>query len=159
MSNTLCPLSLFPYTVSDNVFVSGAMFTRGLHVRNVFATERYIQIVVERGKSEGSQDNCFASPVFQWGPQLGRNSQKTMVHGPWNNCMMKAMVPTQQRHQVLLLKATFVFFFLITACAPWLKLLTMTDSSACFVYDYGVNSCKLYKYLGIQIISSNPNKS
>lgn len=111
-----CPICfalclLFPYTVSDNVFVSGAMSTRGLHVRNVFATERYIQSVVERGKSERSQDNCFASPVFQWDPHLGRNSQKTMVRGPWNNCAMKAVVPTQWETSSPSVESSLCFLF------------------------------------------------
>lgn len=66
---------LFPYSVSDNVFVSGATFTRGLHVRTVFATERYSQsVIVECGESDGRLRDCFASPVFQWGPQPERNS-------------------------------------------------------------------------------------
>lgn len=67
---------LFPYSVSDNAFVSGAMFTRGPHGRTVFTTERYIQSVVKCGESDGRFHDCFVSPVFQWGPQLGRNSLK-----------------------------------------------------------------------------------
>lgn len=66
---------LFPYSVSDNVFVSGAAFTRGLHVRTMFTTERYSQnVIVECGESDGRLRDCFASPVFQWGTQPGRNS-------------------------------------------------------------------------------------
>lgn len=66
---------LFPYSVSDNVFVSGATFTRGLQVRTVFTTERYSQsVIVECGESDGRLRDCFASPVFQWGPQPERNS-------------------------------------------------------------------------------------
>lgn len=56
---------LFPYSVFDDVFVSGAMFTRGLHVRTVFTTERYSQsVIVECEGSDGRLRDCFASPVF-----------------------------------------------------------------------------------------------
>lgn len=40
----------------------------------------------------------------------GGIAKGTMAQRPWNNCMMKGMVSTPQRHQVLLLKVAFVFF-------------------------------------------------
>lgn len=40
-------------------------------------------------------------------------AKRTMAQRPWKNCMMKGMVSTPQRHQVLLLKVAFVFFFLL----------------------------------------------
>lgn len=74
---------LLPYSVSDNVFVSGAAFARGLHVRTVFTTERCSQsVIVECGESDGKLRECFASPVFQWGPQPERNRQRTMAQRP-----------------------------------------------------------------------------
>lgn len=66
---------LFPYTVSNNVFASGATFAQALPVRTVFTTERYSQsVIVECGESDGRLRDCFASPVFQRGPQSERNS-------------------------------------------------------------------------------------
>lgn len=66
---------LLPYSVSNNVFVSGATLARGLHVRTVFTTERCSQsVIVECGESDGRLRDCFASPVFQWGSQTERNS-------------------------------------------------------------------------------------
>ncbi len=74
-----------------------------------------------------------------------------MAQRPWNNCAMKGMVPTLQRHQVLLLKVAFVFSFHDCKCSL-AKRTTMTDSYGCIVvlYDYGVNRYILNKYLGMQ---------
>lgn len=58
---------LFPYPVSNNAFVSGAMFTRGLCGRTVFTSEKYIQSVVKCGERDGRLHDCSISPVFQWG--------------------------------------------------------------------------------------------
>lgn len=86
---------LLPYSASDNVFVSGATFAQGLNVRTVFTTERCSQsVIVERGESDGMLHDCFASPVFQWGPQPERDCQRTMAERPWSNCTMKGMVST-----------------------------------------------------------------
>lgn len=38
-------------------------------------------------------------------------AKKTMAQRPWDNCMMKGMVSTPQRRQVLLLKVAFVFSY------------------------------------------------
>lgn len=44
-------------------------------MRTVFTTERYSQSgIVECGESDGRLRDCFASPVFQWGPRPERNS-------------------------------------------------------------------------------------
>lgn len=68
---------LFPHSVSNNVFVSGATFTQGLAVRTLFTTERYSHTsIVECGESDGRWRDCFASPVFQWGPQAERAGMK-----------------------------------------------------------------------------------
>lgn len=72
----------------------------------------------------------------------GGIAKGTMAQRPWNNCMMKGMVSTPQRHQVLLLKVAFVFFLLITVCAPGLKLLTMKDSYGCIVVLYNNFWCQ-----------------
>lgn len=55
-----CPIRfalclLFPYAVSDNVFVSGATFTRGLHVCNVFTTERHNQVLLNVERVKGGR--------------------------------------------------------------------------------------------------------
>lgn len=39
-------------------------------------------------------------------------AKRIMAQRPWNNCVMKGMVSTPQRQQVLLLKVAIVFFFL-----------------------------------------------
>lgn len=66
---------LFPYSVSNNVFVSGATFAQALLVSTVFTTERHSQsVIVECGESDGRLRDCFASPVFQWGLQPERDS-------------------------------------------------------------------------------------
>lgn len=68
---------LFPYSVSDNVFVSGTTFTVSLCARTVFIIERYRwSVIVKCGESGGSLRDCFASPVFQRGPQPERISWK-----------------------------------------------------------------------------------
>lgn len=84
---------LFPYSVSDNVFASGATLTRGLHVKTLLATERCIQSVAECGKSHRRLQDCFGSPVFQCGSTItGGITKRTMAPQPWNNCMMKGML-------------------------------------------------------------------
>ena len=66
---------LFPYYASDNVFVSGATFALGLRVGTEFTIERYEQgVIVKCEESDGRLRDCFASPVFQWGPKPERNS-------------------------------------------------------------------------------------
>lgn len=81
---------LFPHSVSDNVFVSGATLTRGLHVRTLLPTERCIHSVSEYEESHRRLQDCFGSPVFQCGSTVkGGITKGTMAHQPWNNCMMK----------------------------------------------------------------------
>lgn len=81
---------LFHHSVSDNVFVSGATLTRGLHVRTLLPTERCIQSVSEYEESHRRLQDCFGSPVFQCGSTVkGGITQGTMAHQPWNNCMLK----------------------------------------------------------------------
>lgn len=46
-----------------------------LHVLTGFTTERYSQsVIVKCAGSDGRLRDCFASPVFQWGPKTMRNS-------------------------------------------------------------------------------------
>lgn len=73
-------------------------------------------------------------------------AKRTMAMRPWNNCMMKGLVCTPQRHQVLLLKAAFVMFFLLKRCTPLLKLILIV---VLYYYYYSVNRYTLYKYAGI----------
>lgn len=81
---------LFPHSVSDNVFVSGATLTRGLHVRTLLTTERCIQSVGEYEESNRRLQDCFGSPVFQCGSTIrGGITKRTMGHQPWNICTMK----------------------------------------------------------------------
>ena len=88
---------LFPNSVSDNVFASGATLTRGLHVRALLATERWIQSVAECGESHRRLQDCFGSPVFQCGSTIRRGiTKRTMVPQPWNNCSMKGTLPRRQ---------------------------------------------------------------
>lgn len=63
---TLSPtMYLFPERRSPGV----------LHVWTVFASERYSQsVIVKCAGSDGRLRDCFASPVFQWGPKTVRNS-------------------------------------------------------------------------------------
>lgn len=88
---------LFPYSVSDNVFASGATLTQGLHVRTLLATDRCIQSVAECGESHRRLRDCFGSPVFQCGSTIrGGITKRTMALQPWNNSMMKGTLLRRQ---------------------------------------------------------------
>lgn len=123
ISNTVWPLSLFPYSFYYNVFVSGTPFAWGMHVRTVFTTERYSQtVIVEHGERDGRLRDCFASPVFQWGPQPERNSYK-------NNGTEALEQLYDERYSLHTIETSSLFvesslcflLFIKTKYAPWLK--------------------------------------
>lgn len=82
-----------------------------LCVRAVFTNERFGQTVIVKCEESDGSVVVFASPAFQWGLKLKRNSQRTMAHRPWNQSLLKGIVSKQQTAPCVLIKITFIVIF------------------------------------------------